>query len=244
MNTTTWIAVATMVAIGLPAFATVIPLPTPHAPELSVYEVYNTLYGTAFTSNTDLDSMRIPDLQTFMLPAGEGLAVQAEVRYAELVSDFGYYAPAGVADNYHVLCTVDEDGFVSGNPAYQQQLLVDGEFAFFLDPLGEGAIWHSEQSLNYLTQDHMVAYSVDGQPDTILLAWEDLPLPDGVEDGEHENGLTPFATGLAPAHDPDADYNDLMVEIRFVVIPEPSTVVLLGLGIAGISALRLRKVIF
>ena len=240
MRTSILLTAIAVMAIAVPVYATVIPNPTPHAGELSVYEVYNTLYGTAFGSNAALDTMRIEDLQTFLIPDGENLTVEAEARYATVTSDFGYYAPAGIADNYNVLFTVAEEGFVSGNPAYTQTLDLSDEFGFFLDPLGEGAIWHSEQSLNFLSQDHMVAYSVDGQPDTILLAWEDIRPPDGFE-GEEYQYMLQNEELVAPSLNADADYNDLFVELRFGVIPEPSTIILLGLGIAGMGVNRVRR---
>jgi len=224
------VALAVVLAAALPAGAINIPSPTPHAAELDVYEVYNNLYGTVFTSNVDLDVQRVVDLQTFLLPLGSDLYVEAQARYATVVSEFGYYTPVGALVVYNALFSVTGVGNVSG-AGFDGVISTSDPFAFYMDPAG-AALWYSEQGLNPLGEDHMVAYSVAGDPSVLLLAWEDVPLP------ARQSTVAPLNGGPAP----DGDYNDLIVELRLrEIVPEPASILLFGMGIAGMGAVRIRR---
>ena len=45
----------------------------------------------------------VVDLQTFLLPLGSDLYVEAQARYATVVSEFGYYTPVGAPVVYNAL---------------------------------------------------------------------------------------------------------------------------------------------
>lgn len=89
-------------------------------------------------------------------------------------------------------------------------------FGFYLEsPAG---LWFSQPLLNGDWSDHLLAFDLGGQ---YLLAWEDLT-----------------------ASKWDADYNDLVVlvsGVNGVSVPEPTTLGLLGLGLAGMGLFRRRK---
>lgn len=201
---------ATATSISDPWFPT-----TGDTTEVNLYEIYNDLYGTTYTDSNDIPQVSPDEVANLF---GLGLWLEATARYAGLGQQFGYYQPtSGGPVTYTQLFNIQDPNvghFLSG---FTATIWPVGDFGFY--DLAGGTYWHSQPGLNPGGEDHMIAlYTPD--PYTFLLAWEDLP----------------FALA-------DRDYNDLVVEIRVwqdQIIPEPTSMALLGMGIAGIVVRRLR----
>jgi len=140
------------------------------------------------------------------------IRVSAQVKYAGHDQSFGWNQ-GGLGTSYQELLTEVD----LGGPAVA--IDITGDFLWGSQPQNGGAPeqWWSEQTLNNDGEDHLVTYFIQGLPDlegvTVWLQfWEDLP-----------------SLG-------DADFNDFVIEVQ--AVPEPGTLVLAGLALAGFAAHR------
>lgn len=213
--------------------------------EFDLYEIYNALFGTGVTAAfgqefdasdfsqttdgfADLDSLQLGEAGVFGLIGASGTATFTAI-YAANDQRFGYYTdPLGTVDgssilgtgDYHHLFDVLGDTTINTSGTGLSTSIVDEPYGFYLNsPAESSTTWFSQVSRNSDSKDHFILYSVLNDDGTIdgtrfLLAWEDL-------------------TGLQ-----DTDYNDLVVLIEGIVIPEPSTVALLLIGLGGVVMRR------
>ena len=211
------LAVMILVLAVSPAMATVIQDSFNPASEPDLWEIYNALGYGPVGSDSNLILQVSPDEVWSMLATGQFVAT---VHYAGNTETLGFYQPTGAPSTLTPILTVlPSDGLVSALvPA------ISGSFGFYLTSTGYNGTqtWYSESVLNSGSQDHMVALETY-DPNIILLAWEDLSL---------------FGSGSDPNF--DSDYNDLVVTFSRI-IPEPTSMALLGLGLAGMIVHRFRS---
>lgn len=207
--------------------AMVNPLNTPHANEQSLWQIVNTVYGTSFTSNTEMNFAQVgTEVYT------GGFTATARAIYAGNSQEFGWYEPVLpaplTASSLNPLFSVSGMGYLpAGMTASFSTPNTFGLYLRSISPRdGSSQTWYSEVGRNSDGMDHQALYDLQlltgnsAFAGSFLSAWEDLR-------AGHQ---------LA-----DLDYNDLVLQLDTFVVPEPSTLTLLGLGIAGLAARRLRN---
>lgn len=220
---TRMLAVAAIALAPALAWGAVIPaneiLNTPHGNEDSLWEIVNNVYGTSFGSNAD---MQFAQVGTEIYSGN--VAVNATALFAGNTQTFGWYESVlpGNISSTTALFTATGSGYaVTGSG----QINASGDFGLFLQ--SGNHTWYSEVDRNVDKRDHQALYDLAAltgnaaYAGSYLSAWEDLKM------GKFGNS--------------DYDYNDLVLQLDMNVVPEPTTMTLLGLGLAGFAARRFRN---
>ncbi|MDZ4859987.1 MAG: PEP-CTERM sorting domain-containing protein [Candidatus Hydrogenedentes bacterium] len=249
MRFTKLTVIAAALFIGLNAAAVIVP-GEPNGGEPYLFDIYNQLYGTSFTGTDDPNFLALQTgWETITLDDDvESISFDALWRQSFLEDNIGYYTQSNskiTLNMTQVLGPFDNtgpnqgQGFITADPVtvdatglgtigfYDHAVLPDDDSVFFN--------WFSEAHLNdgqFQTtpgETHVLILET-GFADTYLLCFEDLPY-DFIVDGEAKQ-----------QNIGDQDFQDILVQITLnrAVIPEPSSLILLGMGIATVAYRKIR----
>lgn len=146
---------------------------------------------------------------------GAFTVIVEEIAGYAAATTFGWYNTANPSSYGQVFSGPDGAG-ASASVVFDPAI----DFGFYIDPNGvQGDRMYTQHLLNTNGNYQVAIFAIDELPNQFILGWEDLSL----------SGET------------DRDYQDMIVRLSIVNVPEPGTLLLMLLGLTGLAGAAYRR---